>query len=109
MKQLKLYLVWLASFAFAPAALAVENNELDLGSPADGPLAAIGTFMQELIDFVGGPGVLFIVFVCAVAAIGLWVAAPKMGGTAIAMLLRVLVGGILIFNVALIITWLQGF
>lgn len=102
-------LYWIATLLFAPVAVAQEGNQLDLGAPADGPLAAIGGFMQAVIDFVGGPGVLFIVFVSAAAAVGLWVAAPKAGGTAIAMLMRVLVGGIVVFNIALLISWLQGF
>lgn len=109
MKELKNHFWTLVLLLFAPAVFAQDGNDLDLGAPADGPLALIGNFFQELIDFIGGAGVLFVVFVSGVAAIALWVAAPKMGGAAIAMLLRVLVGGIIIFNFALVINWMQGF
>jgi len=109
MKELKGHVWALMLVLFAPAAFAQDGNDLDIGAPSDGPLALIGSFFQELIDFIGGPGVLFVVFVSGVAAIALWVAAPKAGGAAIAMLMRVLVGGIIIFNFALVINWMQGF
>ncbi|HBO7987864.1 hypothetical protein [Pseudomonas aeruginosa] len=98
----------LASLFLSPLALAA-NNDVDLGSPGDGPLAAFAGFMQELVNFVGGPGVLFIVFVSAAAGIGLWVMAPKSGSAAVAWIARVCVGGIALFNLALLLAWYQGF
>lgn len=105
MKRVRLSLCGLL---MAPAAFAA-NNDVDLGSSGSGPLEAFGAFMQELVDFVGGPGVLFIAFVSAAAAIGLWVAAPKQGSAAMAWAFRVCVGVILLMNLAILLTWLQGF
>ncbi|HDZ58142.1 MAG TPA: hypothetical protein ENI17_02680 [Pseudomonas xinjiangensis] len=99
---------YVSSFLLAPSVMA-QANDVDLGSPAAGPLAAIGGFMQEVVDFAGGPGVLFIAFISAVAAVALWVAAPKQGGAAIAWALRVCVGVIILMNIALLITWFQSF
>ncbi|WP_263147673.1 hypothetical protein [Pseudomonas sp. RIT-PI-AD] len=100
---------WLfAGLFLSPLALAV-NNDVDLGSPGDGPLAAFAGLMQALVDFVGGPGVLFIVFISAAAGIGLWVVAPKSGSQAVAWIARICVGGIALFNLALLLTWYQGF
>ncbi|MGC3479823.1 hypothetical protein ACPTKW_27915, partial [Pseudomonas aeruginosa] len=65
--------------------------------------------MQELVNFVGGPGVLFIVFISAAAGITLWVMAPKAGSAAVAWIARVCVGGIALFNLALLLAWYQGF
>ena len=98
----------LASFFLAPFALAA-NHAVDLGSPSDGPLAAFAGFMQELVNFVGGPGVLFIVFVSAGAGVALWVMAPKQGSAAIAWIGRVCVGALVLFNLAILLTWLQDF
>lgn len=92
----------------APAAFAA-NNDVDLGNAGGGPLEAFAGFMQELVNFVGGPGVLFIAFVSAAAAIGLWVAAPKQGSAAMAWAFRVCVGVIFLMNIAILLTWLQGF
>lgn len=98
----------LASFMLAPVALSA-NNDLDLGAPSDGPLAAFAGFMQELVDFVGGPGVLFIVFVSAACGVALWVMAPKQGSAAIAWIGRVCIGALVLFNIAILLTWLQDF
>lgn len=98
----------LVALLLTPAAFAA-NNDVDLGSSGSGPLEAFAGFMQELVNFVGGPGVLFIAFVSAAAAIGLWVAAPKQGSAAMAWAFRVCVGVILLMNLAILLTWLQGF
>lgn len=66
---------WLfASLFLSPLALAA-NNDVDLGSPGDGP----------------------------------WVMAPKSGSAAVAWIARVCVGGIALFNLALLLAWYQGF
>ena len=101
-------LLSLFGFLMAPAAFAA-NNDVDLGNSGGGPLEAFSAFMQELVNFVGGPGVLFIAFVSAAAAIGLWVAAPKQGSAAMAWAFRVCVGVIFLMNIAILLTWLQGF
>ncbi|WP_133462471.1 hypothetical protein [Scandinavium goeteborgense] len=89
------------------AANAATNNDVSLPQPDTPFLAKITAFMQNILDVAGGAGALFIAFVSAVAAIGLWIAAPKQGSTALAWVFRVCVGAIAIFNIALLFTWLQ--
>lgn len=99
----------LCGLFLAPAAFAAGNNDVDLGSSGGGPLEAFSAFMQEMVNFIGGPGVLFVAFVSAAAAVSLWVAAPKQGSAAMGWAFRVCVGVILLMNIAILLTWLQGF
>lgn len=85
------------------------NNEVDLDVPDDGPLAKVGALMQSAVDFLGGPGVMFVVFVGLVAAWMLWVIVPKSSGTAIGYIARAVAGGVMVMNLALFFTWMQGF
>lgn len=91
---------------FSTAALAV-NNDVSLPSPDSSYLQKIVTWMQDMMNVVGGAGTLFIVFVSACAAILMWVAIPKQGGAALGWILRVCIGGIAAFNLALLFAWLQ--
>lgn len=93
---------------FAPQAFAL-NNDVDLDIPGDGPLAKVGAIMQEVVDFLGGPGVLCVVFIGLVAAWALWVVVPKSGGAALGWVARAVAGGVMVFNIALFFTWLEGF
>ncbi|NQD63305.1 hypothetical protein HP459_18170 [Enterobacter sp. CM29] len=95
------------ALAYAGVASAA-NNDVSLPSPNQSFLQKFTSWMQDVIDFVGGAGVLFIVFVSAAACIVLWVTAPKSGGAAMSWIFRVLMGGIALFNLALLITWAQG-
>ena len=106
MKMIKRGWAYLAALCAAPAAWA-SNSSIDLGGGGSEPLEAIVSFFQDVVDFAGGPGVLLIVFLSSFAAIALWVAAPKQGGAAMAWAFRVAVGGILLFNLALLLAWLQ--
>lgn len=101
--------MWVLVGLYCSASARAANNDVDLGSPSSGPLAAIGDFFQEVVDFVGGPGVLLIAFISAAAAVGLWVVAPKAGGAAIAWVARVCIGAIVLMNIAITLTWLQSF
>lgn len=74
-----------------------------------GIFGKVASFMQQIVDFLGGPGTLFVVFVAAVAAIALWVFEPSKGGAAIAWLFRVCIGAISLFGMGLLITWLRSF
>lgn len=58
--RLKNWLFCMAAIlAISPGAQAL-NNDVDLGSPNDGPLQKIGALMQQIVDFLGGPGVLLV-------------------------------------------------
>ena len=69
---------------------------------------SIVAFFQDFIDFAGGPGIIIVVFTSAVMAVGLWIIAPKQGSAAVAWLLRIIVGGIVILNISLLLTYLQS-
>lgn len=84
------------------------GSTVDLGSTGVGFFAGIEKAMQDIVNFVGGPGVVLIVFVSAAAALGLWVMAPKQGSAAVGWLLRIIVAGIVLLNLAVIITYFQG-
>ncbi|WAH62220.1 hypothetical protein LZ023_40800 (plasmid) [Pseudomonas silvicola] len=105
MNQVALYM---AALLLAPVAMAA-NSDVDVGGSSSGPLQMVSDFFQELVDWLSGPGVILVVFISCVGAIALWVAAPKQGSTALAWLLRAIVGGIVLFNIALLLSWLQGF
>ncbi|HBO3339667.1 hypothetical protein V4W63_09685 [Pseudomonas aeruginosa] len=106
--RFKNWLFCVAAFlAISPGAHAL-NNDLDLGSPNDGPLQKVGALMQQGIDFLGGPGVLFVAFLGFVIAYFLWVVVPKSSGPAIALLGRALTGAVVMFNIVLLFTWIQG-
>ncbi|EKN5159579.1 TPA: hypothetical protein ACHR7L_004866 [Yersinia enterocolitica] len=92
---------------FSTAALAV-NNDVSLPSADSGYLQKIITWMQDVMNVVGGAGTLFIAFLSACAAILMWVAIPKQGGAALAWVLRVCIGAVGAFNLALLFAWLQA-
>lgn len=96
-----------SGLAYAGIASAA-NNDVSLPSPNQSFLQKITSWGQDIIDVVGGAGVLFIVFISAAAGIGLWVAVPKSGSAALAWVFRVCIGGIALFNIALLIAWFQG-
>ena len=56
--------------------LALASVSLGTGT---GIFAKVASFMQQIVDFLGGPGTLFVVFVASVAAIALWVFEPSKG------------------------------
>ncbi|HGP7855798.1 TPA: hypothetical protein ACLU9F_005601, partial [Klebsiella pneumoniae] len=64
-------------------------------------------WMQEVMDVIGGAGTLFVAFLSACVAILMWIAIPKQSGGALAWVLRVCIGAIAVFNLALLFAWLQ--
>lgn len=104
----KALVLLLVAYVIAPAAMAA-NSDVDVGGSSSGPLQQVSDFFQEIVDWVAGPGVILIAFFSAAGAIALWVAAPKAGSAALGWLLRVVVGVIVLFNIGLLLTWLQGF
>ncbi|MFA0249489.1 hypothetical protein AB4458_25530 [Vibrio sp. 10N.261.45.F1] len=67
------------------------------------------SFFQTIIDFLGGSGTLFVIFLSAAAAIILWIIAPKAGSEALMWLFRVCMGAIGLFSLGLLITTLKAF
>ena len=107
--ELALKKMWfsLCLMGVSGSALADMNNDVTLDEPDSEFLEKIVGGMQDIIDAIGSAGVVFIVFVSAAFGIGLWVMAPKQSA-AIGFILRVIVGGIGLFNLALLLSWLQS-
>lgn len=78
----------------------------DIGAPTTGPFAKLGAFMQEVIDFIDGPTVLFIAVVSIALVALLLAVAPKSGPVAIAV--RVVIGLIVGLNIATWVVALKG-
>lgn len=92
----------------AGPALAQTSQSITLQNTGTTFFDSIVALFQDIIDFAGGPGVFFIIFISAVMAIGLWIFAPKQGSAAVTWLIRILVGGIIILNLSLLLTYLQS-
>lgn len=85
-----------------------SHASVSLGS-SSGFLGKITAFMQSMVDFLGSAGTLFVVFVAASAAIGMWVFMPKQASEAIAWLFRICIGAIALFSLGTFLTWLKTF
>lgn len=96
---------FIVAICFTPLAFAT----ISLGAPSSGPLASIGKFLQEIVDFLGGTGTLFVAFVGVFAGIAMWVMIPKNAGSAVAFIMRAMIGAIALFTLGLTITWLKTF
>lgn len=107
--RIKLSKIFIFTLVFLTQHVFAANTTVSLDGPSSGPLAKITKLMQELVDFLGGAGILFVVFVSAVVGIGLWIIAPKAGSQAMGYIARTAVGAIVLLNIALLITWYQGF
>ena len=83
-----------------------SGSKVSLPSANDGFLQKIVTWMQTILDFLGGAGALFFAFVTGFAAIVLWAVAPKQSAV-LGMVLRLCVAAIAVFYLALFIAWLQ--
>lgn len=105
-QKFKEALTFSLAMAFSGTALAA-NNDVSLDSPSEGFLQKLVSWMQDLIDVIGGAGVLFVVFLSLAACIIMWVIIPKAGSAALGWAFRAAMGGIALFNLALLIAWVQ--
>ncbi|HFQ9467575.1 TPA: hypothetical protein ACHTH4_004787 [Escherichia coli] len=100
------------TLATLPALLATHQamaaNDVSLPTSDAGWINKIIGWFQTIVDAVSGAGVLLIVFLSACAAVGLWIVVPKNSGAAIAFMARVAAGGIVLFNIALVIASFQS-
>ena len=87
----------------------VFAGSVRLGHVSSGPLQKIGSFFQQLVDFLGGTGTMFVIFLSLVSGIALWIFSPKQGGAAIGWVFRACIGGIALFTIGTLLTWLQHF
>ncbi|GEM77219.1 hypothetical protein [Vibrio sagamiensis] len=82
---------------------------VSLGEGGTGPFAKVGKFFQDIVDFLGGTGSMFVIFLAFAGAIALWVLKPKEAGPAAAWALRACIGAICIFGLGTLITWVKSF
>ncbi|HDY7818435.1 TPA: hypothetical protein RQK24_004150 [Vibrio vulnificus] len=82
---------------------------VSLGGGGSGVFAQIANFFQEIVDFLGGTGAMFVIFLSFAGAIGMWVLMPKSASTAVAWAFRAAVGGILLFAMGTLISWIKTF
>ncbi|HFQ5013435.1 hypothetical protein [Vibrio vulnificus] len=82
---------------------------ISLGGSSSGVFAQLGRFFQEIVDFLGGTGAMFVIFLAFSAAIGMWVLMPKSAGAAVAWAFRAAIGGILLFAMGTLISWIRTF
>ncbi|NIH07052.1 hypothetical protein [Providencia rettgeri] len=88
------------------SAMADSSGKVQLPTAGDSFLQKIIDWMQSLLDFLGGAGALFFAFISGFFAIVLWAVAPKQSA-ALGLVLRLCVGAIGVFNLGLLIAWLQ--
>ncbi|MCG9612851.1 hypothetical protein L1D41_24750 [Vibrio harveyi] len=82
---------------------------VSLGGGGSGVFAQITNFFQEIVNFLGGTGAMFVIFLSFTGAIGLWVISPKSAGPAVAWGFRGAIGGILLFAMGTLISWIKTF
>ncbi len=98
------------SYCFAVALFfSAYSHAFSLGGGDSGIFAPIGAFFQSVTDFLGGTGAMFVIFLSFCGAIGMWVLMPKQAGAAIAWAFRATVGGILLFGMGMLVTWVRTF
>lgn len=105
-QRVKRILVTLPAMLLTQQAMAA-NNEVTLPSSELDWLNKGVQFFQSIVDTVSGAGVLLVVFLSAVVAVMLWIMVPKNSSAAIGFMARVAAGGIVLFNIALVIASLQ--
>jgi len=87
-----------------------SSYAFSLGGGGDsGIFAPMAAFFQSVVDFLGGTGAMFVIFLSFCGAIGMWVLIPKNAGAAIGWAFRATVGGICLFGMGLLVTWVKGF
>lgn len=105
-KQVVCILVLVSMLAlFAAPAMAGYN--IQSRGTTSGPLQSVVNFFQAVVDLIDGPLALAIVVVSLIAAIAMWNFAPQ-GNRAFGIAARACASGILLFNIATMITWLTG-
>ncbi len=84
------------------------NASFSIGS-GSGIFSKITTFFQAIVDFLGGPATLFVIFMCFASAIILWIMMPKNAAGAVGWLFRVCLGAIALFSIGTIVTYIKTF
>ena len=83
-----------------------ESPDLTADGGDGGFFAGLTTLMQEWSDFLAGPFAIMFIFIGALAAVVLWIAAPK-AGEIMGYGIRTVVGGWVMFNLGALIVYLD--
>ena len=78
---------------------------LSISAPTSGPFQKFGEWLQAFVNFIDGPFGLAVVAISIVIAFAVWVFAPKEG--IVGPVLRIVVAGIAILNVAALVASFQ--
>ncbi len=81
------------------------HADYDIGAPTTGPFAAIGEFIQDIVNLVDGPVALAFSFFSIVGMAMTWAFAPKLSG-ALAIFARITIAIIIILNVG---AWIAAY
>lgn len=85
-----------------------DNSTVKLPNAGGGEIYTIFTQkMQDFINFLGGPGVLAVVFVSLVIILALWSINPKSAGL-LGWLSRTVAAALLLFNIGTVLLYLKG-
>ncbi|CCN39720.1 conserved membrane hypothetical protein [Vibrio nigripulchritudo FTn2] len=108
MTTVKTFSKWYISLAVL-ISMPVSARGYSLGSGGTGIFAKFTKFMQDVVDFLGGPGVMALAFIGILAAVAIFIVKPKEGAAAAGWLGRVALGCIILFSVGTVVSWVQTF
>ncbi|EAR0848833.1 hypothetical protein N4Z11_003634 [Salmonella enterica] len=85
-----------------------DNSTVKLPNAGGAEIYTIATQkMQDFVDFLGGPGMLAVIFVSLVIILSLWSVNPKSAGL-LGWLCRTIAAAIILFNIATVLVYLKG-
>ncbi len=96
-----------AAYTFALLVMCPTAFATDIGAPASGFFAQIGTMLQDFVDFLEGPFGIFVPIVGLAAAVGVWMLGTR-GGESLGWIGRVVIGALLILNIPALVIALQA-
>ncbi|MDE9686124.1 hypothetical protein L2W90_23715 [Citrobacter freundii] len=85
-----------------------DNSTVKLPSAGGGEIYTVFTQkMQDFVDFLGGPGMLAVIFISLVVILSLWSINPKSAGL-LGWLSRTVAAALLLFNIGTVLIYLKG-
>lgn len=105
-KKTMVFIVLITMVVMASSVVYAGYNIQTRGTTT-GPLQSVVNFFQAVVDLIDGPLSLAIVVLSLIAAIAMWNWAPQ-NSRAFGVAARACASGILLFNIATLVTWLSG-
>lgn len=85
-----------------------DNSTVKLPSAGGAEIYTVFTQkMQDFVDFLGGPGMLAVIFISLVVILSLWSINPKSAGL-LGWLARTVAAALLLFNIGAVLIYLKG-